>query len=76
MKDVQAFNINNPLHKAIFLCVITGGAGDCRIVEYDDSNHGHVITAKQYGAGVYKWSVRNDRVYCCRQTPKIGEEGI
>lgn len=71
MKKTQVFNILNPLHAAIFHCVINGGAGDCKIIEFDNDTHGRVITAKQYGAGVYKWSLRNSKVYCCRRVNKV-----
>lgn len=65
------FDIRNSLHKAIFHCVINGGAGDCKIVEHDDDNNGRIITSKQFGAGVYKWSLRNGKVYCCKQVAKV-----
>ncbi len=75
MKTVQTFSMNNPLHKAIFLCVVTGGAGDCRLVEFGDATSGRVFTKKQYGAGTYKWALKNNQVYCCRQVVAV-EEGM
>lgn len=66
------YNHKNPIHRAIFLCVVQGGAGDCTKVLYeDDGNSGRVYTKKQYGAGDYKWSVIGGKVYCCRHIENV-----
>lgn len=70
----EKYDHGNPLHRALFRCLITGGAGDLAFVDtYAPGNHGSIVTRKTCGTGVYKWRQRGVTVYCCKRQSKIEE---
>lgn len=72
----EKYDHSNPIHRAIFFCVIEKGIGDCSIVvTYPDNKSGYVITNAQYGRKFYKWNmIKGNKIRCCRKTERIEYE--